>query len=616
MSKQIDRAQGLVNRLLHVLLPGLVAVMTLAGVGATAGQAADLDPWPLGTLATVDTDPECIPGYTCEQFAISACPGVALEAEAVMAQAWPSGGVEPRGVVVLLSGGDGTSWWNAGNWIGNDTLTDLRESDKLIIVQIMWLDGWLDATPGEDAGPAHLACRPATAIEWVHDTVYLPLGLDPAEGTCGFCVTGNSGGSTQTSYALSHYGLDTIIDVAILSGGPPHAAIERGCQPGHPDGYRYERPLNTGFIDSSFGFLDGSGPCELQDPAWISRWQEESIDISGTDYSHPTTRVEFIEGTEDNSAGPEHSWDYEAKLRLDPANEVTRTMVPDMGHTLQWYQSGLDVLKASLRSGSDGAEDILAPVVAIMAGPDNPTTSTSATFTFEADEAATFACSLDGGASTTCDTGTVTYTGLSVGSHTFSVTATDMAGNVGGPVTSTWTIARLGASVSVSDDAFTKANIQVPQRRAVTWTFNGTKDQSVTESSGSGLFDSGAVAPGTTYTFVFTAAGRYNYNSSLTPSMQGSVKVPITVSATTGQVTDTFTVRWASAVAPVGFEYDVQVKRPGSSVWANWNVNQTRTSASFVPDGGTGVYSFRARMQNASNMKASGWSPLKTITIT
>jgi plastocyanin len=285
-----------------------------------------------------------------------------------------------------------------------------------------------------------------------------------------------------------------------------------------------------------------------------------------------------------------------------------------MGHTLQFYQSGLDVLNASLRSGSNGAEDIVAPVVTVTGGPGNPTTSTSATFAFTADETATFACSIDGGAAA-CDTGTVTYTGLSVGSHTFSVTATDLAGNVSVPVTSTWTIARLGASVSVSDDAFTQANIQVAQRRAVTWTFNGTKDQSVTESSGSGLFDSGTMTPGTTYTFVFTAAGRYDYNSSLTPSMRGSVKVPIIVSATRGEVTDTFTVRWASAVAPAGFEYDVQVKRPGSSVWANWKVNQTGTTASFVPDGGTGVYSFRARMQNTSNTKASGWSPLKTITI-
>jgi hypothetical protein len=61
-----------------------------------------------------------------------------------------------------------------------------------------------------------------------------------------------------------------------------------------------------------------------------------------------------------------------------------------------------------------------------------------ATFSFGADEAATFACSLDGGAFTSC-TSAATYADLDPGKHTFRVRATDMAGNVDPtPASVTW----------------------------------------------------------------------------------------------------------------------------------------------------------------------------------
>ena len=65
----------------------------------------------------------------------------------------------------------------------------------------------------------------------------------------------------------------------------------------------------------------------------------------------------------------------------------------------------------------------------------------SASFTFTANEAdATFACSLDGAPAGAC-TSPAAYTGLAPGNHTFSVRATDAAGNVGTPAEHAWTIA-------------------------------------------------------------------------------------------------------------------------------------------------------------------------------
>lgn len=53
----------------------------------------------------------------------------------------------------------------------------------------------------------------------------------------------------------------------------------------------------------------------------------------------------------------------------------------------------------------------------------------SITFSFSADEAAEFVCSLDGATPTDCDT-PITYSGLAGGVHTFTVWATDAAGNM------------------------------------------------------------------------------------------------------------------------------------------------------------------------------------------
>ncbi|MBK9053061.1 MAG: right-handed parallel beta-helix repeat-containing protein [Chloroflexi bacterium] len=68
------------------------------------------------------------------------------------------------------------------------------------------------------------------------------------------------------------------------------------------------------------------------------------------------------------------------------------------------------------------------PDTTITSGPDLMTVNTDATFTFTANEAAAFECSLDGDPFVACTTPT-SYTGLSVGVHTFAVRAVDLAGN-------------------------------------------------------------------------------------------------------------------------------------------------------------------------------------------
>ncbi len=83
--------------------------------------------------------------------------------------------------------------------------------------------------------------------------------------------------------------------------------------------------------------------------------------------------------------------------------------------------------------------DTMAPQTTITSGLSGMVNSDSATFTYSADEAAIFRYSLDG-AALVADAGPVTFNGLAHGAHTFSVFATDSAGNPDAtPATRSWT---------------------------------------------------------------------------------------------------------------------------------------------------------------------------------
>ncbi|MGH8984213.1 MAG: Ig-like domain-containing protein, partial [Acidimicrobiia bacterium] len=85
--------------------------------------------------------------------------------------------------------------------------------------------------------------------------------------------------------------------------------------------------------------------------------------------------------------------------------------------------------------------DTDAPETSIDSSPTNPTNAADATFTFASDEGgSTFECRVDGGAFDAC-TSPKPYSGLSDGSHTFEVRATDLAGNTDAtPAAFTWTV--------------------------------------------------------------------------------------------------------------------------------------------------------------------------------
>ncbi|HEU6444896.1 MAG TPA: Ig-like domain-containing protein, partial [Gaiellaceae bacterium] len=102
------------------------------------------------------------------------------------------------------------------------------------------------------------------------------------------------------------------------------------------------------------------------------------------------------------------------------------------------------------------------PVTSIVSGPSGSTTDTTPTFTFAADEPATFECRLDAAAFAACSSPYTTPV-LALGSHAFEVRATDIAGNFDAtPAARTFTVARVaGATLAITTRSVTVTRTRI-----------------------------------------------------------------------------------------------------------------------------------------------------------
>jgi hypothetical protein len=326
-------------------------LVVFASLALTAPVTASATPLPLGALTTnSNSDPSCPAGHTCQGVTVS-CPGVQQPANAFLATGAAT--APARGLVMLMTGGGGTSWWGTNSLASS--LVDSLRSEGFVIVQLRWVDPWLGSAPGEDAGSGHLACRPATVFKWVHDNQFVPLGISATTiGKCGFCISGNSGGASQVAYALTFYGLDSILDAVIPTSGPPHAGQEKGCLRNAGQQAYWYQTSSSNTIDSSYGFAPGEGPCANHDPSFVPRWDAESADTGGNSFFFPRTRVAMILGGQDNTSAPAHARDFAARLGLAGNPYLTLQVVPTMAHPIQGSSDGLAALHAVLLGVAGG----------------------------------------------------------------------------------------------------------------------------------------------------------------------------------------------------------------------------------------------------------------------
>src|SRR5438067_896189 len=112
----------------------------------------------------------------------------------------------------------------------------------------------------------------------------------------------------------------------------------------------------------------------------------------------------------------------------------------------------------------------------ITSGPANNSfvSSTTATFQFSDKGApkATFTCKLDAAAAAACNSGTVTYNGLTQGKHTFTVTGTDAGTSTSD--SRTWTVDTVAPKPAIAAPATLTAPVVVAFGEQVTRVRNAT----------------------------------------------------------------------------------------------------------------------------------------------
>ena len=154
----------------------------------------------------------------------------------------------------------------------------------------------------------------------------------------------------------------------------------------------------------------------------------------------PTGSVQVSDGV-DNCTGTVASGTCNISLSTNAARTLTAHYVGDANYN------------ASTSTGEPHAVDAISPDTSIATHPPNPTSSTSASFSFGGSDpgggVASFECKLDAGSFSAC-TSPKSYSGLSDGSHTFQVRAIDGVGNVDPtPDSFTWTIDTFPPTVTI-----------------------------------------------------------------------------------------------------------------------------------------------------------------------
>jgi hypothetical protein len=201
--------------------------------------------------------------------------------------------------------------------------------------------------------------------------------------------------------------------------------------------------------------------------------------------------------------------------------------------------------------------DTTAPDTTISSGPSGSTTSTYATFGFSGSDdttaagSLTYECSVDGGyASCASPKG---YSGLGVGSHTFSVRAKDAAGNVdGSPATRTWTVTSSSPTTPPPSTPPPTTDPQPPAQPSgglvAAYGFEDTDATGVKDSSGNGLNGTRTSSTTSTPNGKFGKAFTFDGSSSLV-SVADNAKLHLTKGMTVeAWVWPTVLSGWTSVV--------------------------------------------------------------------
>ncbi|HEX5527627.1 MAG TPA: CSLREA domain-containing protein [Solirubrobacterales bacterium] len=232
-------------------------------------------------------------------------------------------------------------------------------------------------------------------------------------------------------------------NVVIGSGGPAIEIVEAALEPGSATEIARNRGILNGgpFIALVAGANGGIEPppiaAALQSSASGTATPGATVRVFSKNETDPGEIHGFLAETEADGSG---NWKVTYKTvavgtlvtATQTASGATSQLTGPVAAAADPGNGGGGGNSGGGNSGGQGpTPDTTAPTVKITKGPKAKSTSTTAKFKFQANEAgSTFQCKLDKGKFKKCSS-PKTYKKLKPGKHVFKVRATDKAGNVG-----------------------------------------------------------------------------------------------------------------------------------------------------------------------------------------
>jgi hypothetical protein len=233
-----------------------------------------------------------------------------------------------RGTIMMASGATGSAW--LGGTAVLEAWFDELNQDGWRIVQVRWPSnqGWHRSDGTGRQGYGILTGRIATVVKHCADNWHTDGEL---------MVFGSSGGGSQWAYALSRYHLGSLVDRAIMQGGPPHGDIYGGCR--RFPNLAYENQ-NTVMMDESYQApIVDMDHCDANRPDEAGSWWWWDSLITGN-LAWPETA--FLWGQNDTTTGPAHG-----RLVADKLSNGKVYSAFDQGHGVGvWTPFGRNITTA------------------------------------------------------------------------------------------------------------------------------------------------------------------------------------------------------------------------------------------------------------------------------
>jgi len=280
-----------------------------------------------------------VPGATCHRAEVT-CEGLdPIEVTVLIGR--PPEGVPVKGGVTFSSGTGGTTWYNAA-------IAKALVEEGFVTIRRRWSYDW-ETGPG---GMRRSSCRFATMLEWLRSR-------DWTQGRP-LCATGNSGGASEIAYGLSAQGMGEVLDLAVVTGGPPMGRVDLGClgaaaweQQCHdlvPEDACPDEGLSCGYTPGATSLIDSAyegAPCAAAaEGGDVDELVLDSVVSPLGVYDYPQTRVHIIQGREDCSEAAPLGMLYAEAVTSEKEVEWV-----DAPHGVFQSQAGMEAIRDAILTG-------------------------------------------------------------------------------------------------------------------------------------------------------------------------------------------------------------------------------------------------------------------------